>query len=434
MEIKERTVTHTVGKFRWTICALLFLATTINYIDRQILSLIKPILDEELGWTNEQFGMANSIFQGVYGFGLLFFGWFVDRFGSKVGYTVSIIAWSVAAIGHAFVSTVGGFFIARGFLGAGEGGNFPSAIKATSLWFPKRERAFATSIFNSGTNMGAIVAPAMVPWIAYSYGWQMAFIVAGVAGFLWLLLWIPLYHHPDESPLLKEDERRFIRSDTDEIQSDVKVPWSKLLKYRQTWSFIVAKFMTDPVWWFFLTWLPDFFKKTRQLDIKESWVHLVTIYSIVTVLSIFGGWITGYLTQMGWSVTRARKTGLFIFALCVVPILLVSYSSDWTAVLLIGLAGSAHQAWSANLYTTVSDMFPKYAIASVIGIGGLAGATGGMLFPVFAGRILDNFTASGNVSAGYSILFAICAFAYVITFIFHHLLAPRFEPFDPSKT
>lgn len=432
MEISQKTINHSVGKFRWTICALLFLATTINYIDRQILSLIKPILDEELGWTNEQFGMANSIFQGVYGLGLLFFGWFVDRFGAKVGYTVSIIAWSIAAMGHAFVSSISGFFIARGFLGAGEGGNFPSAIKATSLWFPKRERAFATSIFNAGTNVGAIVAPATVPWIAYAYGWQMAFIVAGIAGFLWLLLWIPLYQHPDESKFLKEEERLHIKSDRDEVESKVKVPWGQLLRYRQTWSFIVAKFMTDPVWWFFLTWLPDFFKKTRQLDIKESWIHLVTIYTIVTVLSIFGGWVTGYLTQQGWSVTRARKTGMFIFALCVVPILLVTYSSDWVAVLLIGLAGSAHQAWSANLYTTVSDMFPKYAIASVVGIGGLAGATGGMLFPVFCGRILDEFTRDGNVSAGYAVLFGICAFAYVLTFIIHHLLAPKLEPFDPA--
>jgi MFS transporter, ACS family, hexuronate transporter len=433
MEIRDKALTHTVGRFRWTICALLFLATTINYIDRQILSLIKPILDDELKWSNEQFGYANSVFQGVYGLGLLFFGWFVDRFGAKIGYTVSIVAWSFAALGHSFVSSIGGFYIARGFLGAGEGGNFPSAIKAASLWFPRKERAFATSIFNAGTNVGAIAAPAMVPWIAYSYGWQMAFIVAGVAGFLWLLLWLPLYHHPDESKYLGEVERQYVRSDQEESHSVNKAPWASLLKHRQTWSFIVAKFMTDPVWWFFLTWLPDFFKKTRGLDIRQSWVHLVTIYTIVTVLSIFGGWITGYLTQRGWSVTRARKTGMFTFAICVVPILLVTYSSDWIAVILIGIAGSAHQAWSANLYTTVSDMFPKYAIASVVGLGGLAGATGGMLFPIFCGRMLDNFTKAGNVTAGYAILFAICAFAYIVTFFIHHLLAPKLEPFDPGR-
>jgi MFS transporter, ACS family, hexuronate transporter len=432
MEIRSEKIIRSVGKYRWTICALLFMATTINYIDRQILALIKEILDKELGWTNEQFGLANSIFQGIYGLGLLFFGWFVDRFGSKVGYTVSIVAWSLAAMGHAFVSSVTGFFFARGFLGLGEGGNFPSAIKATSLWFPKRERAFATSIFNAGTNVGAILAPAAVPFIAYTYGWQMAFIVAGAAGFLWLLLWIPFYSHPDKSKYLKEEERSLIKSDIDEIKITNQVPWGQLLRHRQTWSFIMAKFLTDPVWWFFLTWLPDFFNKTRGLDIKKSWVHLVTIYTIITVLSIFGGWITGYLTQLGWTVTRARKTGMFVFALCVLPILFVTSSSDWVAVLLIGLAGSAHQAWSANLYTTVSDMFPKYAIASVVGIGGLAGATGGMLFPVFAGRLLDKFTKLGDVTSGYAILFAICAFAYIITFFIHHLLAPKLEPFDPS--
>ena len=430
MEIQEQPLVTKTGNYRWTICTLLFLATTINYVDRQILSLVKPILDEELGWTNEQFGIVNAVFQGTYGFGLLFFGWFVDRYGAKVGYAVSIIGWSLAAMGHSVVSTVTGFMIARATLGISEGGNFPSAIKATAQWFPKRERAYATSIFNAGTNVGAILAPAIVPWIAYSYGWEMAFIIAGVAGLLWLFLWIPLYNRPENSKRLKAPERAYIESDRDEQNESQKVSWGRLLRYRQTWSFIVAKFMTDPVWWFFLIWLPDYFKKTRDLDIKESWIHLVTIYVIVTVLSIFGGWVIGYLNKMGWTITRARKTGMFVFALCVVPIFLVAQLGEWGAVLLIGLAGAAHQAWSANLYTTVSDMFPKNAVASVIGIGGMAGATGGMLFPIFSGRLLDNFTAAGNVTAGYTILFTICAFAYVITFLFHHLLAPKFESFQ----
>jgi ACS family hexuronate transporter-like MFS transporter len=430
MEIQEQTVKTKVGNFRWTICTLLFLATTINYVDRQILSLVKPILDVELGWTNEQFGIVNAVFQGAYGFGLLFFGWFVDRYGSKVGYAVSIVAWSLAAMGHSVVSTVTGFMIARASLGVSEGGNFPSAIKATAQWFPKRERAYATSIFNAGTNVGAIVAPALVPWIAYTWGWQMAFIAAGIAGLLWLFLWIPLYNRPEESKHVSAAELELIESDREEQNEAQKVSWLGLLKYRQTWSFIVAKFMTDPVWWFFLIWLPDYFKKTRNLDIKESWVHLVTIYVIVTILSIFGGWVIGYLNKQGWSITRARKTGMFVFALCVIPIFLVEQLGEWGAVLLIGLAGSAHQAWSANLYTTVSDMFPKKAVASVIGIGGMAGATGGMLFPIFSGRLLDNFTAAGNVTAGYTILFTICAFAYVITFAIHHFLAPKFVPFQ----
>lgn len=415
--------------YRWTICALLFFATTINYIDRQILSLIKPILDEELGWTNEEFGIVNSAFQGAYGIGLLLFGWFVDKFGTKIGYAVSIAAWSVAAIAHALVGSVRGFTIARITLGLGEGGNFPSAIKSTALWFPKKERAFATSIFNSGTNAGAIVAPAIVPLIAFSLGWQWAFIFAGIAGFIWLLFWFPLYNVPEKIKKLNEAERAYITSDVEDKSSNEqkKASWLKLLGYRQTWSFILAKFMTDPVWWFFLIWLPDYFKKTRGLDIKDSWVHLVTIYSIITVLSIFGGWITGYFAKRGWTITRARKTGMFIFALCVLPIFAVTSVGDWTAVLLISLAGSAHQAWSANLFTTVSDMFPKYAVASVVGLGGLAGALGGMYFPIYCGQMLDRFTAQGNVTAGYAILFSICAFAYLITFVIHHFIAPKFD-------
>ncbi len=431
-KLATSTSVQRIGNYRWTICSLLFLATTINYIDRQILSLIKPILDEQLGWTNEQFGIVNSFFQGAYGIGLIFFGWFVDRYGAKIGYTVSIVAWSLAAMGHSFVSSIIGFVWARAALGLGEGGNFPSALKATALWFPKRERALATSIFNAGTNAGPIIAPAIVPWIAYSFGWQFAFLLAGIAGLLWLFLWIPFYHNPDKTKNLSVQEHLYIKSDKDEVETAYKVPWSKLLRFPQTWSFIVAKFLTDPVWWFFLIWLPDFFKKTRGLDIKQSWIHLVTIYTIMTVLSIGGGWLTGHLTKRGWTVTRARKTGMFIFALCVVPVLFVTTSGDWTAVMLIGLAGSAHQAWSANLYTTVSDMFPKYAVASVIGIGGMAGALGGMLFPILTGRLLDSFQAAGDVTAAYRILFLICASAYLVTFCIHHLLAPRLEPFEPK--
>jgi len=433
------TATHSsggrlfAGNYRWVICALLFFATTVNYIDRQILSLLKPILDEEMHWTNEQFGLINSAFQGAYGIGLLIFGWFIDRFGTKIGYGVSIAAWSVAAIGHAFVSSITGFLGARIALGLGEGGNFPSAIKAVALWFPKKERAFATSIFNSGTNVGAIIAPAIVPWLAFTWGWQSAFIAAGIAGFLWLGLWIPFYNIPDKIRHLTETERAFIHSDTDEKSVPVKYSWGSLLRYRQTWAFVVAKGLTDPIWWFFLIWLPDYFKQTRGLDIKTSWIHLVTIYAIVTVLSIMGGWVTGYLAKRGWTVTRARKTGMIFFALCVIPIYLATTVGDWTAVLLIGLAGAAHQAWSANLFTTVSDMFPKDAIASVTGIGGMAGAGVGMLFPFLTGKLLDAFKASGDITGGYTILFTICAFAYVVTFIIHHLLAPKFVQFDLKK-
>ena len=426
-----------MGTFRWVVCALLFFATTINYIDRQILSLLKPILDEELKWTNEQFGVVNSVFQATYGIGLLGFGWFVDRFGTKLGYAVSIIGWSLAAAAHALVSSVSGFSLARAALGLSEGGNFPSSIKAVALWFPKRERAFATSLFNAGTNVGAIVAPAIVPAIAFHWGWQSTFVVAGALGFLWLFFWIPFYDVPERSARVGAAELAMIQSDPADADAGGKVLWRHLFRYRQTWSFIVAKFLTDPVWWFFLIWLPDFFKKTRGLDIKHSWVHLVTIYAIVTVLSIAGGWVTGYLTKQGWSVTRARKTGMFLFAVLVLPVLVVTRMGDWAAVLIIGLAGSAHQAWSANLYTTVSDMFPKRAVASVIGLGGMAGSLGGMCFPIVSGKLLDKFSAAGNVTAGYAILFAFCGGAYLLAFAIHHLLAPKFEPFawaDSGRT
>lgn len=416
-----------LGSYRWIVCALLFFATTINYIDRQILSLLKEILDQQIGWTNEQFGWVNSAFQLAYGVGLLGFGWFVDRFGTKLGYAISIAAWSVAAAAHAMVGSVHGFIAARAALGLGEAGNFPSAIKAVALWFPKRERAFATSIFNAGTNAGALIAPAIIPWMAFKYGWQSTFIAAGVVGILWLFLWWPFYDAPENSRFVKKPEMDHILSDKDESGSQERIPWLSLLRYRQTWSFIIAKFLTDPVWWFFLIWLPDYFNKTRDLQIKKSWIHIVTIYSIVTVLSISGGWVTGYLTKQGWSVTRARKTGMFFFALCALPILTVTRVGDWTAVMLIGLAGAAHQAWSANLFTTVSDMFPKRAVASVVGVGGMAGSAGGFIFPILTGKMLDHFQKQGDVTTGYAILFGICACMYLVAFGISHLCAPKFE-------
>jgi ACS family hexuronate transporter-like MFS transporter len=414
--------------YRWIVCALLFFATTINYIDRQILALIKPILDEQLHWTNEQYGDTVAFFSGAYAFSLLVFGWFVDRFGTKIGYAVSIAAWSVAALGHAFVGSVGGFYVARVALGLGEGGNFPSAIKAVALWFPKRERALATSIFNSGTNIGAVVAPLIVPAIALTLGWHWAFIFAGLAGLLWLLFWFPLYNVPARIRAVNAAELDHIHSDRDDASRDgEKVSWRELLGFRQTWSFVIAKGLTDPVWWFFLTWLPDFFKQTRHLDIKASSLAVAVIYGLATVFSIFGGWVVGALQKHGWSVTRARKTGMLIFACCVLPILLVKDAGDWTAVWLIGFACAAHQAWSANLFTTASDMFPKRAVASVVGLGGMVGSAMNILFPIFAGRLLDSFKAQDNISGGYAILFAICAFAYLVAFALQHLLAPRFE-------
>jgi ACS family hexuronate transporter-like MFS transporter len=416
------------GNYRWVVCALLFFATTVNYIDRQILSLLKPILDDQLKWSNEEFGMINGAFQAAYGVSMLLFGWFIDKYGTKIGYAVSIAVWSIAAAGHALVSSVGGFLAARVCLGLGEAGNFPSAIKAVAFWFPKKDRALATSIFNSGSNVGAIIAPAIVPWIAFTLGWQAAFIAAGVAGLVWLSLWLPFYDIPEKIKRLKTSELEYIHSDADESEIEEKTSWIALLKYREVWAFIAAKFFTDPIWWFFLIWLPDFFKQTRGLDIRTSWIHLVTIYTIVTALSIVGGWLTGYLAKRGWTITRARKTGMFIFALLVAPIFFVTNVGDWTAVVLIGLAGAAHQAWSANLFTTTSDIFPRNVVASITSVGGMAGAISGMFFPIITGRVLGVFKASGNVTGGYSLLFAFCAIIYLVTFGIHHVLAPRFEP------
>ena len=428
--MNDETRESVIGHYRWVICALLFFATTVNYIDRQILSLLKETLDHELHWTNEQFGQVNAVFQASYAIGLLLFGPFIDRFGTKIGYATSIAAWSLAAAGHALVGNISGFFVARACLGLGEGGNFPSAIKAVALWFPKRERAFATAIFNSGANVGAIIAPAIIPWLAFTWGWRSAFVAAGIAGMLWLALWIPFYDVPEKIQGLTRSELDHIRSDPADLGNAGKVRWRTLLRYRQTWSFILGKFLTDPVWWFFLIWLPDFFKKTRHLDIKHSWFLIATIYGVISVLSIMGGWVPGYLTRRGMTISRARKIAMLTFAICVIPIVFVTRVSDWGAVFLIGFAGAAHQAWSANLFTSASDMFPKRALGSVVGLGGMAGSMGGIMFPVYTGKLLDAFEAKGNASAGYAILFAICGSAYLIAFVVNHLLAPRFEPIN----
>jgi ACS family hexuronate transporter-like MFS transporter len=415
---------------RWVILALLFFATTINYIDRSILSLIKPeYLDKELGWSNTQYGYVNSAFQFAYALGLLGFGWFIDRFGTKIGYTVSIVFWSVAAAGHAAVGSVMGFAAARVFLGLGEGGNFPAAIKTVAQWFPRAERAFANALFNSGSNIGSVVAPLVVLPIAAAWGWRSTFVIAGAAGILWVFFWIPLFRNPptqaDDSPA-----------------DDEKVSWGSLFNTRQAWAYMVAKFLTDPVWWFYLIWLPDYFKKEQHLDLKAlgvvpslldpiaffGWMFsqpLVVLYSIVTVLSIFAGWLVKRFAESGFDIVKVRKVSMLIFALCSLPIFFVRGLGMWEAVFLIAFAASAHQAWSASIYATVSDTFPKKAVASVSGLGGFAGSIGGMIFPIVAGMVLD-----ANPTGGYAVLFSFCAFAYVVAFAIHHLLVPKLEMAD----
>jgi ACS family hexuronate transporter-like MFS transporter len=419
---------NSVSRFRWFIVTLLFLATTICYMDRQILALLKPILDKELGWTATDYGKVNSVFFGFYAASYAVFGCFIDRFGVRMGYAVSIFWWSVAAISHSLVGSVRGFICARIALGAGEGGNFPSCIKAIAMWFPKRERAFAAGLFNAGSNIGPVIAPAVVPWIALNLGWRMAFVLIGVTGLVWLVPWLLFYKDsPKESRLVSAGELEIIEGDKEDSSAG-RVSWWKLLTLRQTWAFVVLKFLTDPISWFWLIWLPDFFNKIRHLDIKNSWPHLVTIYLIAALLSIGGGWSGGLLIRRGWTPTRARKTGMLISILFVLPVVLVQYIGNWPAVILVGLAIAAHQALCANIYAAVSDVFPKRAVAAIAGIGGCAGAVGGMLFPYIAGRLLDYYkTTAGGETAGYAVLFAICPSVYFVALAIHHALAPRYE-------
>lgn len=411
------------GRYRWIICSLLFFATTINYIDRQILSLLKPLLDQELHWTNEQFGFVNSFFQGAYALSYLAFGWAVDRYGAKLAYAASIAAWSLAAAGHALVGSVAGFGVARVALGLGEGGNFPAAIKTVAQWFPRRERTLATTLFNSGANIGALLAPAIIPPLALAFGWHAPFLVAGAAGFVWLVFWWKFFSAPRDNPRVDAAELALIESDADAETPAPPPRWRELLRLRQAWAYLLARGLTDPVWWFFLIWLPDYFKKNRGLDLKSMGLPLVAIYAFVTVFSLAGGWASKRLADRGWSVNRTRRVTLLVFACCVLPVALSTQLPMWGAVALIGLAGGAHQAWSATLFTTVSDVFPRRAVGSVIGLGGMVGSLAGMVFPIVCGRVLD---AAG--SAGYLILFVWCGLAYLIAFGLHTALCPRLEP------
>jgi ACS family hexuronate transporter-like MFS transporter len=423
-----------IGRYRWTVCALLFAATTINYIDRQVIGLLKPTLTTVFHWDNTTFGTINGIFQFFYAFGLLSFGWLVDRVGTKIGYTVSIIIWSVFAMAHALARSTFGFTIARSGLGLGESGNFPTAIKSVAEWFPKRERALATGIFNSGANIGAVVAPIMVPLILASFGWQMAFIVTGSLGFIWLILWLIFYEIPSREKRLGQAEYAYIHSDDDGAPDTgvrTKVPWGTLLRIRQTWAFIFGKFLTDPIWWFFLFWLADYFHKTFNLDVMKPGWPLVIIYSSTTIGSIGGGYFSGALIKKGWPVYKARKTVMLIFAFCVVPVFSVQYFHNmWMVVALISLAAAAHQAWSANIFTTCSDMFPKKAVSSVTGIGGMAGSIGGIIFQPLVGWILDYFTRTQNVTLGYNFIFMICGGAYLVAWLVMHLFAPKMTRVD----
>jgi ACS family hexuronate transporter-like MFS transporter len=422
--------TTKMTNYRWTVCALIFFATTINYIDRQVIGLLKPVLEQEFSWTESDYARIVMAFSAAYAVGLLLFGRIVDRIGTKLGYSISVVFWSLAAMLHAAARSTLGFGFARAFLGLSEAGNFPNAIKAAAEWFPKKERALATGIFNSGTNIGPMIAPILVPWILGAYGWQEAFIWTGALGFIWLVFWIWLYEIPARHKKISSSEFDYIHSDEEErLEVDTKpVGWMKLLGYRQTWAFVFGKLLTDPIWWFFLFWLPSFFSSVYQIDFKKPSLQLVIVYSATTIGSIGGGWLSSYLIKKGWKVFRARKASMLFFALSVLPIMTARYAPNvWVAVALISLAVGAHQAWSANMFTTASDMFPKRAVSSVVGIGGMAGSVGGILFPFVVGQLLDHYKLLGDIETGYNILFLLCGCGYLIAWVMMHLLAPRME-------
>ncbi len=416
------TTAARAGYYRWVICALIFFATTINYVDRQVFSILAPTLEKEIHWNEQQYGYIVAVFQWAYAGGLLFAGWLIDKIGTRSGYAWSIVVWSVAAISHAFAGTPLGFGMARGFLGLGEGGNFPTAIKTVAEWFPRRERALATGIFNGGTNIGAILVPLIVPWLTMAYGWRAAFIITGAIGFLWLFFWLPLYRRPEEHPRLSKGELAYIRSDPPE--STVRVPWLKLMPHRQTWAFVTAKLMADPIWWFYLFWLAKYLDKTYKVTLGKLAAPLVVIYIVSDVGSIIGGWLSSSLIKRGWSINAARKTAMLTCALCVIPVIFAWRSSNmWVAVGFIGLATAAHQAWSANAFTLASDMFPRRAVGSVVGLGGMGGAIGGILFSTLTGFILQR---TGN----YQPMFIIAGTIYLAALLIVHLLAPRLNPVD----
>ncbi|WP_221391744.1 MFS transporter [Dyadobacter sp. NIV53] len=424
-----------IGNYRWVICALLFFATTINYIDRQILGLLKPTLETEFNWTESDYANIVMVFAGCYALGYLVFGNFIDRIGSKLGYSISIIIWSLAAIAHAFVKTTFGFGAVRAVLGLGEAGNFPAAVKATAEWFPKRERALATGIFNSGTSIGAVAAPILVPWLLGSYGWREAFLITGALGFIWLVFWWLFYEIPSRHKKVSPEEFEYIHSDNDPtvVENVTPIKWTQLLQLRQTWVFITGKLLTDPIWWFFLFWLPSYFATTFSLDLKKPSLHLAIVYTATTFGSIGGGYLSSYLIKKGWAPLKARKTTLLIVAFAVLPIILAKFATDvWVAVAIISVATAAHQAWSANIFTIVSDIFPKRAVSSVVGIGGMAGSIGSTLFPLLVGALLDYYKAAGNIGSGYNILFVICGLAYFTAWLIINLLTKNMKPVEES--
>nr|WP_315189355.1 MFS transporter [uncultured Flavobacterium sp.] len=445
-----------IKNYRWTICGLLFFATTVNYLDRQVLSLLAPALSKEFNWSNSDYANITAVFQFIYAISMLFAGRIIDKLGTKWGYILAISIWSIGAIMHAYSIVIGGvftnvlawvgisavpisiagFMVSRAVLGFGESGNFPAAIKVTAEYFPKKERALATGIFNSGSNVGAILAPLTVPWIAVNWGWQSAFIAVGAIGFIWILFWNALYEKPENQKKLSKEEYDYIASENDTtiiriVETEEKVAWIKLLGYRQTWAFVIGKFLTDGVWWFFLFWLPKYLQAEFNMVDAAIVLPLAVLYSMTMVGSIGGGWFPIYFIKKGFTPYDGRMKAMLIIALIPLVVLLaqpLGYISYWIPVFLIGLGASAHQAWSANIFTTVSDMFPKKTIGSVVGIGGMAGGIGGVLVTKTAGALIDHYEALGEIKTGYTLIFIFCAIAYLLAWSIMKILVPKYSP------
>ena len=415
------SVAPKMSRYRWTICALLLAATTINYMDRQVLGLLAPTLQRELGWSEKDYSVIVSWFSFAYAIGFLFAGRLMDRIGVKKGYALAIVTWSLAAMSHALAHSAAGFSYARAALGFGESGNFPAAIKTTAEWFPRKERALATGIFNAGSNLGAIVVPITVPFLVLRFGWRSGFLMTGILSLIWLATWLTIYDSPERHPKVTPEELAYIRSDPPEQHSPVS--WGTVLRHRQAWAFVLGKFLTDPVWWFYLFWLPKFLDAEFGVKLSGLPAPLVVIYVVADLGSIYGGYLSGAIIKRGSSVNRGRKTAMLIAACLIVPTMFSPMmSSMWMAVALVSVAAASHQWWSANLFTTATDMFPRRAVASVVGFGGFAGAIGGVIFQRVVGYILQQ-----NPS-GYRPIFVFCGMIYIITLGLIHLIVPRMTP------
>jgi ACS family hexuronate transporter-like MFS transporter len=410
------------GHYRWMIVVLIFFATTVNYVDRQVIGILAPVLEKEIGWNEIQYGNIVAAFQLAYALGLVVAGPIIDKVGTKIGYLICLTGWSFAGMGHALASNVAGFAVARYFLGLFEAGNFPAALKTVAEWFPKKERAFATGIFNAGTNVGAVLAPLAVPWITMTWGWREAFIATGAIGMIWLFFWWLLYETPERHKNVSKEELAYIQSDPPDPAEPV--PWLRLMRYRGAWAYAIGKFITDPVWWFLLFWIPKFLYDRYGITLDRIGLPLVIIYLMADIGSIGGGWLSSFFIRRGWGVNKGRKTAMLICAVAVLPIVLAPQAKEmWMAVALLGLATASHQGWSANLFTTPSDMFPRKTVGSVVGFGGMAGAIGGFFIATLAGFVLQ-------VTGSYVLLFIICGSAYLVALAVIHILVPELKPIE----